>query len=251
MKRLKLNLDELSSELEILKIDYLKGIKGGYGTPDGGDGDYGNYGGYGGPDNPIELDPVEIYGGYDDYGSGGGNVFPPGYVPPYDPGDDNYLPGMGGDDGGSGGYGGYGEPLFGPGLSNGIEVASLAIANGLAFSTAYTTLEAWRLGGVPTNTNDFLKNALESNPVRGLIDDLQSASKFNGIAILSTAGRVLGATQAVESLTNLGVDILDGGGVSMMNVADAAISVGSLFIKSNLIGVTVSFGWLLIKGEFE
>ncbi|MFB5945717.1 hypothetical protein [Albibacterium profundi] len=109
MKRLKLNLDELSRELEVLEIDYLKGIKGGYGTPDGGDGDYGNYGGYGGPDNPIELDPVEIYGGYDDYDSGGGSIFPPGWVPPYDPGDDNYLPGMGGDDGGSGGYGGYGS----------------------------------------------------------------------------------------------------------------------------------------------
>ncbi|MFB5945720.1 hypothetical protein [Albibacterium profundi] len=112
MKKLKLNLDELSRELEVLEIDYLKGIKGGYGTPDGGDDDYGTfYGGYGTPDNPIELDPVEIYGGYDDYGSGGGSVFPPGWVPPYDPGDDNYLPGMGGDDGGYGGYNGY-DPDF-------------------------------------------------------------------------------------------------------------------------------------------
>jgi len=33
MKKLNLNLDELSRELEILDIDYLKGIKGGYGTP--------------------------------------------------------------------------------------------------------------------------------------------------------------------------------------------------------------------------
>lgn len=101
---------------------------------------------------------------------------------------------------GSGGYGGYGDPLFGPGLSDGLQVASLAIANGLAFNTAYTTLDAWRLGDVPTNTNDFLKNALETNPVRGLIDDLQNASKFNGIAILVLRAEFWGRRKPLSHL---------------------------------------------------
>ncbi|PRZ21579.1 hypothetical protein [Flavobacterium granuli] len=31
----------------------------------------------------------------------------------------------------------------------------------------------------------------------------------------------------------------------------AAISVGSFYIKSNVVGLAVSMGWLLIKGQLE
>ena len=40
MKRLKLNLDQLGKELEMLDNEHLRGIKGGW------DGGYGAYGGY-------------------------------------------------------------------------------------------------------------------------------------------------------------------------------------------------------------
>jgi len=68
----------------------------------------GNYGGYGTEDNPIQLDEVEIDGGYGGYGSNGGGGYNggwPGWFPPA-------WPETGGDTGGyapiGGGYGGYG-----------------------------------------------------------------------------------------------------------------------------------------------
>ena len=112
MKRLKLNLDQLSEELEILDFEYLRGVKGGYGDTGGGYGGYeGNYGGYGTEDNPIQLDEVEIDGGYGGYGGNGGGGYNggwPGWFPPA-------WPETGGDTGGyapiGGGYGmgGYGD----------------------------------------------------------------------------------------------------------------------------------------------
>ncbi|WP_202912470.1 hypothetical protein [Sphingobacterium olei] len=104
MKRLKLNLDQLGQELEMLDLEHLHSIKGGTGSyggynsweelwaamqngyvpPEGeynpggygdyGWGDYGNYGGYNGGW------PHWYGGGYGDYGTGGyggyGGVFP-------------------------------------------------------------------------------------------------------------------------------------------------------------------------------
>jgi len=69
----------------------------------------GNYGGYGTEDNPIQLDEVEIDGGYGGYGGNGGGGYNggwPGWFPPA-------WPETGGDTGGyapiGGGYGGYGD----------------------------------------------------------------------------------------------------------------------------------------------
>ena len=39
-------------------------------------------------------------------------------------------------------------------------------------------------------------------------------------------------------------------GGAAVNIADAAINIGSLFIKSNVVGFAVSAGWLIIKGDF-
>jgi len=183
--------------------------------------------GYGGTDPYTYDDWQNDYGGYNgDYGMGGGY---------YD----------GGGAGGGGASGGSGVDV-----SNGLEVASLAIANGLAFDEFYTTLDAARTGDVAVDANSLIKNVIDNNPYGSFVDDIRAATKFNGVAILSTAGKVLGVTQAIGSVGTLADDILDGNGVSMVNVADAAINVGSLFIKSNIVGATVSFGWLLIKGEF-
>ncbi|MFD2895627.1 hypothetical protein [Sphingobacterium arenae] len=127
MKRLKLNLDQLGKELEMLDNDHLRGIKGGW---DGGYGAYGGYnswedlweamqngyvppegdynpggyggywgdfGGYGGYNNPIPIPGVNIYGGY----GGGYNG--------YDDYWEDYYGGYYGNYGGyyTGAYGGY------------------------------------------------------------------------------------------------------------------------------------------------
>ncbi|MOA49201.1 hypothetical protein D3C78_1720530 [compost metagenome] len=54
MKRLKLNLDQLSEELEMLDPEHLRGIKGGYGES-GGSGGYGGYNGGPNPSATLEL----------------------------------------------------------------------------------------------------------------------------------------------------------------------------------------------------
>lgn len=131
MKKLKLNLERLGEELEILDPVYLTGIKGGFGNSEQGGsyggysswedlwyavqngyvppegtyspgGDYGGFGywpGYGGtPGYPINLDPVPV-GGYGNYGSNGGWWTWPNWSG-YGNGSGGYYP-SGGDNGGN------------------------------------------------------------------------------------------------------------------------------------------------------
>ncbi|WP_196939336.1 hypothetical protein [Sphingobacterium pedocola] len=143
MKRLKLNLDQLGQELEMLDLEHLHSIKGGTGSyggynsweelwaamqngyvpPEGeynpgGYGDYGNFGGYGDPNNPIEIPGVDIGGGYGGYfdddwddwtpwGPGGyGGYYEGGYGGYHNGG---YGTGGYGNYGNYGAYGGYGD----------------------------------------------------------------------------------------------------------------------------------------------
>jgi len=116
MKRLKLNLDELSRELEMLDAEYLRGLKGGYG-------EYGGYNsweelfaamqnGYIPPDGTYYPggDPSGTGGDYGNYNGYGGynNQWPGGYPPGTDGEYGNYNPG--GEYGGYFDYGGYGVP---------------------------------------------------------------------------------------------------------------------------------------------
>lgn len=113
MKKLKLNLEKLGEEMELLDMEFSKSIKGG----DGGDGGYGSYGGGGGYGEggyswENYLDDVTIYGsyggnsgtgGYGTGGTGGGGVYDPNWW--WNP---NPTEGSGGygNTGGTGGYGG-------------------------------------------------------------------------------------------------------------------------------------------------
>jgi hypothetical protein len=155
-------------------------------------------------------------------------------------------------------FGGYGGGSAGGGSSSpsNLEIAntivSNALATGLAFNEVYTTMSNAIFSDILVNTNTLIKDIFDTNPIGTLLDDLKAPGAFKGIALLSNAGKVLGVTGAFSSIYNLGVDMTDGDGqVSMVNVADAAISVGSLFVKSNVVGLGVSMGWLLIKGDFE
>ena len=130
-------------------------------------------------------------------------------------------------------------------------IASNAIATGLAFNEFYTNMSSAIFSNTPVTANDFVKSIFDNNPSGSFIDDIKAAGEFKGIAILSSTGKFLGVTQAVGSLYTLAVDIGDGGGVSAVNVTDAAISVGSFYIKSNVVGLAVSMGWLLIKGQLD
>ncbi|SDJ04416.1 hypothetical protein SAMN04487898_101159 [Pedobacter sp. ok626] len=122
MKRLKLNLDQLSEELEMLDPEHLRGIKGGYGES-GGSGGYGGYNsweelwnamqnGYVPPEGTYNPGGAGGYGGYSGEGGYGGyNGGGPGWYPPGGSGGyGGYSPsgGYGGGYGGYGGSGGYG-----------------------------------------------------------------------------------------------------------------------------------------------
>lgn len=148
--------------------------------------------------------------------------------------------------------GGSGSGTSQPPELSAYEIAAMSIQNGLAFNSFYNTLDAARLGQLPLKAEKIVQNLFESNPVSSLVDDLKALSpgSFKGIVIMSAVGKVLGFTQVYDSLNTLGKDLTDGdGSVSTLNVVDAMVSVGSLFIKSNILGATVSMGWLLIKGE--
>ncbi|MBD1424446.1 hypothetical protein [Sphingobacterium arenae] len=128
MKRLKLNLDQLGKELEMLDNEHLCSIKGGW---DGGYGAYGGYNsweelweamqnGYVPPEGDYNPGGYSGYGdyGWGDYGSYGGyNGGWPGWFPP---GSGGYFGGYGGYGGdGIGGYSGYGSyGSYGPDYDN-------------------------------------------------------------------------------------------------------------------------------------
>lgn len=133
-----------------------------------------------------------------------------------------------------------------------LNIVSNALSTGLAFNQVYTTLGDAIFSNTPVSTNMLIKDILDRTPVNTFIEEFQLAKKLDGIAIIGVTGKLLGVTGAALSLNTLYNDIFDGNGrVEIENVADAAISVGSLFIKSNVVGLAVSAGWLIIQGDFE
>ena len=184
-----------------------------------------------------------------------------GYTPPYGgTGGD----GSGGGDGSSsnGWMGNPNPPSNGSGplghiYADAAEAASFAISHSLAWNEFYTTIQNVGPNTV-VNTNTLLQNIIEFAPIESAKADWANVQQWKGIAIMNTAGRILGVTSAIGSTYKLVDDIffdeLPGnqeGSVSALNVADAAISVGSLLVKSNAVGFVIAGGWMLIKGEFE
>lgn len=248
MKKLKLDFDQLGEELEILDLDYLRGVKGGYGSTGGYGGYEGNYAGYGTEDNPIPLDEVEIDGGYGGYGNnGGGNTGGGAWWPPYNPGTGG---GSGGHDpigGGSGSPGGYSAPTE----PTGWQVAQAAASGAIGFHDFYTTLDTWRTGSQPTNIGEVVSNIVDRNLVNSMWDDLKGASKFKGVAILNTAGHILGVVGVAQGLGKIATKYAKNQSPSAADWLDLGVSVGSMFIRSNAVGMAVSFGWMIVKGDFD
>jgi hypothetical protein len=124
----------------------------------------------------------------------------------------------------TGGYGGGGSSSNGDSSSNGggsyssngssfsslyssaADALSLAISHGLAWNEFYSTLN-----NVGPNTritaSTLLENLLEMAPIHSMQVDWANAQQWKGVAILNTAGRVLGVTTAASSVITLGADI--------------------------------------------
>ena len=180
------------------------------------------------------------------------------YTNPYTIGSSNgYNPYSSGNSNGSASGGGSGnDPSgtpngggLGSHLANAQDAMSLAIGHALAWKEGYAFANSAFQGEVTANT--LLASILDKTPLQSLVDDV-SLQNFKGIAIVNAAGRVLGVTSAATSMYNLYWELTDNKpGVSNLVIADAVISVGSLVVKSNVVGFAISAGWLLIKGNFE
>jgi len=243
MKKLKLNLDQLSEELEILDFEYLRGVKGGYGDTGGGYGDYGYYTGYGGtPDDPIELDEVEVNGGYGGYGGGDSGGGWPGWFPPA-------WPGTGGDTGGDtggyapigGGYGGYGYMdaaaiLNHPGQWSFVNGEFVWTSNNGTFSV-----------DANYSANDAIGVMLSSMGMASDHADVASAVlklESKGFSIASKSFGVLGIIQnAVEMSQDGEWNWTDGGQIAL----GAALMIPGLNGALVIAGGAVLFGWELYE----
>lgn len=125
------------------------------------------------------------------------------------------------------------------------EQVSFAIAHGLAWKEAYSGANLAFTGRLDTAT------VLNNIVTRDVFGDL-NLENLKGVGIVNAAGKLLGISSAYFAMETLVTDLNDGdGSASTLHWADAGISVGSLFIKSNVVGFAVSGGWMLIKGEFE
>jgi len=248
------NLENLKLSFPELETSVKQSTKGGWGGYSDG---WGNYGGWGTPNNPFNLPEIRITpgGGSYDQGTPNGNTTPHGN--PYWGGgwSDSGNPGYGDQGGGGGTSGGAGSTprpnSSDPNQLNWRDTLGTAITAGLASNEAYTTLDMARLGNLPLDARSIAKNIFETTPVetfKNLYDDIK---QIKGIAILDAAGKALGIWAAAESVGKVIDDIADGGDFNYMNLADATVNVGSLFIKSNVVGISVSLGWMVIKTAIE
>ncbi|GLU55564.1 hypothetical protein [Dyadobacter frigoris] len=122
---------------------------------------------------------------------------------------------------------------------------SFAISHGLAWKETYSVANLAFAGRL--NTATVLNNIVTLD----VLGDL-NLENLKGVGIVNAAGKVLGISSAAFAVGTLVADLNDGDrSASALHWADAGISVGSLFLKSNLVGFAVSGSWLLIKGEFE
>jgi hypothetical protein len=122
---------------------------------------------------------------------------------------------------------------------------SFAISHGLAWKETYSAANLAFAGRLDTAT--VLSNIVTNDALGDL-----SLSNMKGVGIVNAAGKLLGISSAYFAADALITDLRDGDGqASALHWADAGISIGSLFLKSNLVGFAVSGSWLLIKGEFE
>jgi len=237
MKKLKLNLDQLSEELEILDFEYLRGVKGGYGDAGGGYGDYGYYTGYGGtPDDPIELDEVEVNGGYGGYGGDGGGSYNggwPGWFPPS-------WPETGGDSGGyspiGGGYGGYndsstimnlvqdffeshtaddiGNVMNAAGLANGIQTLNHSAINQLVVATGGEPITALKEVASKTGLGKICAIGAVYDGIETIVaftdgeitnEDWESL----GMTLLNTASFIPGPIGLIATGISVGIAVYD------------------------------------------
>jgi len=138
-----------------------------------------------------------------------------------------------------------------PAISQWRDNLSTAITAGMAAPEAYATLDMARLGTLALDARGIAKNIFDTNPVETFKNLIGDVKNMKGLAILDAGGKALGVWAAVDSAYTLYEDIADGGDFNYMNLADATVNVGSLFVKSNLVGITVSLGWMVIKTAIE
>ncbi|EDM37815.1 hypothetical protein PBAL39_15359 [Pedobacter sp. BAL39] len=235
MKKLKLNLEQLGEEMELLDIEYSRGLKGGYdgGYGDGGSGGYGDYGGY---DYEIYLPEVPIYGGgnYGSYSGGGtgGGGYPPIWWP---------TPGTGG---GSGGYtgGGYtGGGYTGGGTTPSFYELAAAwmdskyddmadkIATSTSLANSLQTLQHAAINQLITSTG--------GQPITGMMESIGKT----GLSKVVAVGAIYNGVKAVIAISDGNItsqDVYDAGKALLGGLSFVPGPVG-LIANGISIGITL------------
>lgn len=255
-KKLKLTFDQLEKEMELegsilsTPMD-LSAVMGGGSTIDemlnyfqslgfiferGSDGNY-----YG--NQNITLDTVTVSASY----KYNGQIY--SYTNPFNLYYDwTNLGGSGGYNNNSGGGGGEGNGN----LSTTVSVLGLSTQNGLAWQEFYVNANKLANGNLNTNITSIMKDVFHnSTSLKSDVLSLISTEGYQGIKIVDSAGKILGIAGVVDSSVNLYNDIMNGGDFSWMNLADFGVNIGSLAIKSNIVGFSISAGWLVVKSYFD
>ena len=147
---------------------------------------------------------------------------------------------------GTSGSGGNGN------LSTSISVLGLSFQNGLAWQEFYVNANKLANGSLNTNISSIMQGVFQNaTSLKSDVLSLLSSEGYQGIKIIDSAGKILGVAGVVDSSVNLYRDIMDGGNFSWMNLADFGVNVGSVAIKSNIVGFTISAGWLVIKSYYD
>lgn len=101
--------------------------------------------------------------------------------------------------------------------------------------------------GIDVTWNSAVNGLIDKNFIDNLLADLHAVGNGKGLAILSTAGKLLGLGAIVLNVADLGNQYLQTESLCAKTLADFAVNAGSLIIKSNIVGFGISAGWLIIK----
>lgn len=134
--------------------------------------------------------------------------------------------------------------------TNYAEITQELLEKPLAYREMAIKTDLGLQGKLKFDIKSMLKETFSKNPVADFAEDLKGMKNLKGFAFVSTASRLVGIAQALDSVDTLIKDFNDDGKVSMVNVVDATVSTGVLFVKSYVVGLVICSGWVFIQAEF-
>ncbi len=128
-----------------------------------------------------------------------------------------------------------------------LEISAMALASGLMYPELIDIADAARQGTLNTTWNGVVNATVDRNLIGSVAEDLQNIGNLKGVGILNLAGKVIGIAGAIQSVSSAYTQYQTIDTICLRSWIDMSISIGSVFIKSNVVGFGVSAGWLILK----